>query len=76
MLKKEVPWNHVQRCKLYEIWKEKDVSFGTKLALSEYMAGLTDEGKERIAEQLCEIISASNSEEEMLRRAESVFDNR
>lgn len=70
MLKNEATLGMEKRNALFRILREKSVSFSSKLALSEYMAGMTEREKEVVAEQLSRIVSESNSEEEMLQRAE------
>lgn len=68
MMKKENPRSKM-RCKLLRKCTEMGLSSHTELELVECMDGKTDSEKERLAEQLLQIILTSNSEQEMISKA-------
>ncbi|MEE1320227.1 MAG: hypothetical protein UHM85_01670 [Acutalibacteraceae bacterium] len=67
-MKKENPRSKM-RCELLSKFWELGVSSHTKAELTECMDGKTDSEKEKLAVRLMEIITTSNSEEEMIERA-------
>ena len=68
MLKKENPRSKM-RCALLSKFWELGVSSHTKAEVTECMDGKTDEEKEELAILLIEIITTSDSEDEMIERA-------
>lgn len=52
-----------------KMFTEKGVSLHTQAEMTECMDGKTEEEKERLAEQLLEIISTSSTEEEMIAKS-------
>lgn len=71
MLKKENPRSRM-RCKLLSKCSEMNLSSHTEAKITECMDGKMDSEKEKLAEQLLEIISTSSTEEEMISRAEKL----
>ena len=71
MMKKENPHSKM-RCKLLDICSEKNLSYHTIAIITKCMEGKPDNEKERFAEMLIEIILTSNSEEEILNKANEI----
>lgn len=71
MLKKENPRSRM-RCKLLSKCSEMNLSLHTEAKITECMDGKMESEKEKLAEQLLEIISTSSTEEEMISRAEKL----
>ena len=68
MLKKENPRSRM-RCELLDKCTELDISYHTIAEITECMLDKTDEEKEELAIRLIEIITTSDSEEEMIERS-------
>ena len=68
MMKKENPASKM-RCVMSKTFSEKGVSLHTQAKMTECMDGKTEEEKEKLAEQLLEIISTSTTEEEMITKS-------
>ena len=68
MLKKENPRSKM-RCKLLGKCSEMGLSSHTEAEMTVCMDGKTEEEKEKLAEQLLEIISTSTTEEEMIAKS-------
>ena len=61
-----------KRCNLLSKFSEMDLSYSTRVTLTESMDGQTESRKEEIAEQLLTIISTSSTEKEMLEKAAQI----
>lgn len=72
MLKKEDPMA-VQRHKLLQKFIQMNLLSHTGMKLVECMDGKTEAEIEKLAEQLLEIITTSDSEEEMIERARQLI---
>ena len=72
ILKKENP-RSVKRCKLMKICRDMDISMPTQLKLVSPMREKSDEEKELIAEKLLKIVESSQTEDEMIAKAEKSF---
>ena len=68
MLKKENPQSRMRHA-MCRTLSEKGVSSHTKAEITECMRDKEDEEKEELAVRLIEIITTSDSEEEMIERA-------
>ena len=68
MLKKENPRSKM-RCELLSKCSEMGLSSHTEAEITECMLDKTEEEKEELAVRLIEIITTSDSEEEMIERA-------
>lgn len=68
MMKKENP-RSVMRCEFLTKCREKELSSHTIAEMTMCMLGQTDSEKEKLAEQLMEIISTVGTEQEMIDRA-------
>lgn len=68
MMKKENPRSRM-RHDMCVLLREKGVSVHTRAEITECMRDKEDEEKEKLAVRLIEIITTSNSEEEMIERA-------
>ena len=71
-MKKENPRSRL-RCALCQMFTDKGVSIHTQAEMTECMADKADEEKERLAEQLMEIISTSTTEEEMISKSRKLI---
>ena len=71
MLKKENPRSKM-RCAMSKVFLEKGVSSHTQVQMVKCMDGKTEEEKEKLAEQLLEIISTSSTEEEMIEKSKKL----
>ena len=72
MMKKENPRSK-KRCELLSKCSEMGLSSHTEAEMTECMDGKTDEEKEKLAEQLLEIISTSTTEEEMISKSQELI---
>lgn len=72
MMKKENPRSRL-RCALCQMFTDKDVSIHTQAEMTECMADKADVEKERLAEQLMEIVSTSTTEEEMISKSRKLI---
>ena len=68
MLKKENPRSRMRHA-MSVLLMEKEVTMHTQAEITECMRDKEDEEKEKLAVHLIEIITTSNSEEEMIERA-------
>lgn len=60
------------RCNLLTKFSEMDLSYSIRAKLTESMDGQTEIIKEKIAEQLLQIISESKTKKEMLEKASQI----
>lgn len=72
MLKKENPRSKM-RCELLRKCSEMGLLSHTEAEITECMLDKTEEEKEELAVRLIEIITTSNSEEEMIERASQLI---
>ena len=62
-----------KRCKLMKICRDMDISMPTQLKLVSPMREKSDKEKELIAEKLLKIVESSQTEDEMIAKAEKSF---
>ena len=72
ILKKENP-RSVKRCNFLKYCHDNNVPISTLLKLTALMRGKSDEEKELIAEKLLKIVESSQTEDEMIAKAEKSF---
>ena len=71
MLKKENPFTK-NRNALLRKFSEMNLSFSLRADLTKPMDGQSESTKEKIAEELLQIVSESSSEQEMLEKAAKI----
>ena len=72
MMKNENPQSRM-RCALSQMLTKKGVSMYTQAEITVCMCEKTDEEKEKLAEQLIEIVSTSKTEQEMILKSQKLI---